>query len=371
MNKIGESEEKQRIIKLRVLGTGLILIFIAFLLLEFFHELRFPSVFLLPENQWPAWAFDQNRVKTMRFWGDAGFVFSVILLLLGLVFVTYGFINRLLDKHLVIPQRFDKSIIEGIQYNLITDKNFVLLFFATVIFSVMWAFNLLTYPDAGPLYYLRESSLKAYFPAVPVERLPGLSTYGAFAVIQDTAILIFYIYVIYVRLRPGKQFGEDFVSFALERTLFLIILISVTIFHGIDHLPFELYGQGQWGTGYTEISAWIAFDKIAHGLTSMAITMLFVYIVTDQFSKYGAKSTASTLFALIVAIALMISLGLFWEIYEWILNALLNLGHFVDEILDAPKDLVWDTLGAIIGAGLAMVDMRYSKEESKSNTIDA
>ena len=151
MDKIGESEEKQRTIKLRVLGIGLILIFIAILLLQFFHELRFPSVFLLPEDDWPAWAFDQNRVKTMRFWGDAGFALGGILLLLGLVFVIYGFINRLLDKRLVIPQRFDTSIIEGIQYNLVTDKNFVILFLATVLFSIMWVFNLLTYPDAGPL----------------------------------------------------------------------------------------------------------------------------------------------------------------------------------------------------------------------------
>jgi hypothetical protein len=377
VNKIGESEDKQRIVKLRVLGTGLILIFIAILLLQFFHQLRFPRELFIPENirrsqmDIYGWTFDENYVRTMRFVGDVGYTIGGILFLLGLVFVAYGFINRLLDKHLTIPQRFDQGIIESIQYNLETDKNFILLFLATVIFALMWAFNLLTYPDAGPLYFLRETSLQAYFPDVAVETLPAFSTYGAFAVIQDTSILLFYIYVIYVRLRPGKQFGEDFVSFALERTLFLIILISVTLFHGIGHLPFELYGQGQWGTGYTDISAWIAFDKIAHGLTSVAITMLFVYIVTDQFSKYGAKNTASTLFALLVAVALMISLGLFWEIYEWITNLLLNLGHFEDEVLDAPKDLVWDALGAIIGAGLAMLDMHLSREESKSDTIEA
>ncbi len=56
----------------------------------------------------------------------------------------------------------------------------------------------------------------------------------------------------------------------------------------------------------------------------------------------------------------MISIGLVWEIYEWITNWLLNLGHFEDEILDAPKDLVWDAIGAVIGAILAFVDMRKS-----------
>ncbi len=59
----------------------------------------------------------------------------------------------------------------------------------------------------------------------------------------------------------------------------------------------------------------------------------------------------------------MISLGLFWEIFEWVTNALFDLGHFIDEILDAPKDLVWDALGAIIGACIAMLDMHFSKKK--------
>ncbi|MFX0053185.1 MAG: hypothetical protein ACFFAJ_13030, partial [Candidatus Hodarchaeota archaeon] len=58
----------------------------------------------------------------------------------------------------------------------------------------------------------------------------------------------------------------------------------------------------------------------------------------------------------------------FWEMYEWAMNLLLALidapSHFVDEILDAPKDLVWDTIGAIIGAGLGYFDM--IKSESRS-----
>jgi hypothetical protein len=61
----------------------------------------------------------------------------------------------------------------------------------------------------------------------------------------------------------------------------------------------------------------------------------------------------------------MISLGLFWEIFEWITNLLLALGHFTDEILDAPKDLVWDAIGAICGAGLALLDMRFTQRRSE------
>ena len=365
-NELSQDDKRTRILKLRALGVGLLLILFAILVEDFSVQLRYPPELKLPSDLRPAWTFDESSVKTLQFVGDIGILLGWIILTLGILLVLYGFINRLLDKHLEAPKHFEQNLVETIKHNLQTDRNFVILFVISIIFSVMWLFNLLTYPDIGPLYFLREPYLQNYFPDVLLSDLPSLSTYGGFAVIQDTAILLMLMYVIYVRLRPGKQFGEDFVSFALDRTAFLVLLLSVMIFHSIGHLPFELYGQGQWGTGYTDIGAWIAFDKIAHGLTSAAITMLLVYIVTNQFSKYGAEGTSSTLFALVVAISLMISLGLAWEIFEWVTNALLDLGHFLDEILDAPKDLVWDAIGAVIGALLALVDLNFDQKRNLS-----
>lgn len=357
---------RTRIIKVRILGVGLVLMLIAILMEEFFVNMRYPSELKLPLTIRPLWTFDESRVKTLQFVGDIGIVLGWIILVLGIILVLYGFVNRLLDKHLETPRQFEQSIVESIKLNLQTDRNFVILFLASIGFALMWFFNLLTYPSIGPLYFLREPYLQDYFPNLPLSDLPSLSTYGGFAVIMDTAILAMLIYVIYVRLRPGMQFGETFVKFALDRTFFLILLLSVMIFHGIGHLPFELYGQGQWGTGFTDIGAWIAFDKIAHGLTSAAITMLLVYVVTNQFSKYGAEGTSPTLFALVVAISLMISLGLAWEIFEWITNAVLDLGHFIDEILDAPKDLVADAIGAVLGGLLALVDMYFDRKRNAS-----
>ena len=363
-NEISQEDKRTRILKVRILGVGLVLILIGILVEDFSVQLRYPPELKLPIDIRPAWTFDESRVKTLQFVGDVGIFLGWIIIGLGILLVLYGFINRLLDKHLEAPRHFEQNLVQSVKHNLQTDRNFMILFVTSIIFAMMWVFNLLTYPDIGPLYFLREPYLQDYFPGVPLEDLPSLSTYGGFAVIQDTAILLMLIYVIYVRIRPGKQFGEDFVSFALDRTAFLVLLLSVMIFHSIGHLPFELYGQGQWGTGYSDLGAWIAFDKIAHGLTSAAITMLLVYIVTNQFSKYGAEGTSSTLFALVVAISLMISLGLAWEIFEWIANALLDLGHFIDEILDAPKDLVWDAIGAVIGALLALVDLHFDQRRS-------
>jgi len=365
-----EDTKKRRldIIKVRILAIGLIICGTAFLLFQFFIQLRYPPELSLPESLKPAWTQDQSLLDTMGFVGDVGIVFSWIVLLIGLVLVLYGLINRVLDKR-ISRKRFEQTLFESFYTTLGKDKNFALVAIGTLLFGLLWFFNLLTYPTYGPLYFLREPFLQIYFPEVSSEVLPSLSTYGAFAVIQDTFILAIFLYIIYVRLRPGKQLGEDFVNFVLDRTLFLIILMCTALFHAIGHLPFEFYGKGQWGSGFNTIEAWIAFDKIAHGFTSMAITMLLVAIVTKQFSKYGAETTASTLFGLVVAISFMISLGLIWEIYEWITNWVLNLGHFEDEVLDAPKDLVWDLMGAVAGAILAYFDMSRSDNKIKNPKI--
>ncbi|WP_455142817.1 hypothetical protein [Candidatus Hodarchaeum mangrovi] len=356
-----EKEFSKERSNIRILALGLILLLIAILISDFFVDLRYPPERKLPVDLQPLWAKDKELEVTMNFWGDLGILFSWIIVLIGLMLTIYGGLNYVRAP---IYRKFDTSFIEAFTSAFKTDKNFVFLVGCTFIFAILWVFNLLTYPPSGPLYFLRKVFLQQKAPeGFPVESLHTLSTYGAFAVIQDTAILLIYLYIIYVRLRPGKQFGEEFVNFAMERTLFLGVLIFTSLVHAIGHMPFELYGQGQWGTGFTTLEAWFAFDKFLHMFASMAITMLLFMIVTNQFQKFGAESTSSSLFALLIAIAFMISLGLAWEIYEWITNLVLVLGHYEDEILDAPKDLVWDSIGAVIGAILAYIELHREKKE--------
>jgi hypothetical protein len=363
-----ESTKMRRLqnIKVHLLAIGIILIIGAFLILQFFVRLRYPPELNLPDELKPTWTQNEDLINAMRFFGDIGIILGWIILIIGLFIFIYGFSLRVRTR---VPRKFDTTLVSEFVTSFKTDRNFAALFIVTIIFGILWIFNLLTYPDIGPLYFLREPYIRAYVgPDVQTENLSSFSTYGAFAAIQDTAILLIYIYIIYVRLRPGKQIGEDFVNFALQRTAFLIVIMVASLYHAIGHLPFELYGRGQWGTGFTDLEAWISFDKIGHMFASMAITMLIFAILTNQFAKYGATSRNFDLFAFIVAIAFMITLGLFWEMYEWAMNLLLALidapSHFVDEILDAPKDLVWDTIGAIIGAGLGYFDMIRSESRS-------
>ena len=359
-NEEDSTKKTSLFIKFHILALGLVLVFISVYLLQFFLNMQHPPELNLPPELQPKWTEDESLLATMAFIGNIGVIIGAIVLLGGMFITLYGVSIQIRKR---VPRKFEGTFFESLLSTMQSEKNFVLMVLVTLVFGILWFFNLLTYPPSGPLYFLREPYLEFYFPDVPKENLSSLSTYGLFAVIQDTAILLIYLYIIYVRVRPGEQFGEEFVNFVLQRTLFLIVLMVSSLYHAIGHLPFELYGRGKWGTGFSSIEAWIAFDKIAHLLASAALTMLIVAVLSNQIQLRGK---GSSIFTLIVGVSFMISLGVFWEIYEWLMNALFDLGHFLDEILDAPKDLVWNVIGAILGALFAYYDIRRNK--IKSNT---
>lgn len=343
--------KRAKFIKYDYLTLGILILFGTLTIgLPFFYNLSFP-----PEDS----RLSEEVLRTMGFYGQLGLIICWILALIGLIITMYGLFNRRITPK--ITER-EPIVLSSVIKELKNDRNFTLLFVTTIAFALLWLFNLLTFPPGGPLYFLRETTLSHNFPDIPKEELYTYSTYGLFAVVQDTAILAMFIYVIIVKIRPGDQLFENFVNYALKKRLFLSVLLVASLFHAIGHLPFELYGAGQWGTGYSSLESWIAFDKISHAITSIAITMLLVAAITDQFAKMGVEnSTGNSIFALLVAIAFMVTIGLVWEIYEWIMNAMLNLGHFIDEILDAPKDLVWDAIGAIIGSILSYFELEKEK----------
>ena len=153
-------ENRVRVLKLRMLGIGIVLVFISVLISQFFVQLRYPPELKLPIELRPAWTFDESRVKTMQFVGDVGIIIGWIILIIGLIFVVYGFTARILDKRLGVSQRFEKNIWETMIDHLKSDPNFVLLVIGSVVFGIIWIFNLLTYPGTGPLYFLREPYLQ-------------------------------------------------------------------------------------------------------------------------------------------------------------------------------------------------------------------
>ena len=134
-----EDTKKRRldIIKVRILAIGLIICGTAFLLFQFFIQLRYPPELSLPESLKPAWTQDQSLLDTMGFVGDVGIVFSWIVLLIGLVLVLYGLINRVLDKR-ISRKRFEQTLFESFYTTLGKDKNFVLVAIGTLLFGLLW-----------------------------------------------------------------------------------------------------------------------------------------------------------------------------------------------------------------------------------------
>lgn len=242
--------------------------------------------------------------------------------------------------------------------SLLSDYKFLLVFAITIIWVIIYSFNLLTFPPNGPLYYLREAELMKDYPDVPIEDLPSKSTFSIFGLLMDSGILLMLLYILYLYLRPGKQPFEDVVNSALSRNFFMFFLILASLYHIIGHLPLELYGKGQWGTGYGTIAEWIAFDKFAHMFASILITMLLAGLLIEYLTRVGARHERAPLFSLLVAIAFMMLIGVLWEFGEWIINLILDPVHFIDEILDAPKDLVYDFIGALLGAIFSIFDLR-------------
>ncbi|MFW9997751.1 MAG: hypothetical protein ACFFD4_37270 [Candidatus Odinarchaeota archaeon] len=254
------------------------------------------------------------------------------------------------------------------------DKRFLILIIFALGWFIVFLFNSLTIPPtgpllyiAGPLYYIREAELMRINPGIPVEELPMKSTFGIVPFLMDTGILIIFAYILYIRFKPGEQELEDAVNEALSRTWFTGILLVSALYHVIGHLPLELYGRGQWGTGYETLIAWFGYDKFAHAMTSCAMTMLIAALVTKYFlNREIMKSKKDVLIVFGIAIAIMMTIGVIWEFVEWFAN----VGHFVDEILDTPKDLAWDFAGSIVGAILGFLDLKKEiGKQLKKTTI--
>ena len=75
--------------------------------------------------------------------------------------------------------------------------------------------------------------------------------------------------------------------------------------------------------------------------------MVFFYCTTRQ---YKATSKTPKLFLLIFAIALSVSFGVFWEMYEWFMLEITAKQFFTMTLQDTILDLVADTVGAVVVA---------------------
>ena len=160
---------------------------------------------------------------------------------------------------------------------------------------------------------------------------------------MDTVLLLLFWVIIYIKWKPGLQPLEEMINFVLGRTIFIVVLCLSSLYHLSGHLPIELYARGgQWSDlPVTDIHAWIGFDKLAHLFGSIAITMFIAAIVAEYLAILKLRNKDAPIFTLIISVSVFMTLAMMWEFFEWLFALVVNM-HFVDEVLDSPKDLLYN-----------------------------
>jgi uncharacterized membrane protein YjdF/uncharacterized membrane protein HdeD (DUF308 family) len=112
-----------------------------------------------------------------------------------------------------------------------------------------------------------------------------------------------------------------------------------------------------WGTALHLYGQWFYYDKVVHSLSPMAYTpVLYIAlvrlgVVPDPAEAIRERRVARIAGIFIVAFAVGLAIGAFYENVEWIEDKFGILGgHFVKGLWDTETDLLADTTGSLIGA---------------------
>jgi uncharacterized membrane protein HdeD (DUF308 family)/uncharacterized membrane protein YjdF len=117
-----------------------------------------------------------------------------------------------------------------------------------------------------------------------------------------------------------------------------------------------------WGTALSLYGHWFYYDKVVHGISPIAYTpVLYIVlvrlgVVPDPADAIRERRTARIVGIFIVAFAVGLAVGAFYENIEWIEDKFGILGgHFVKGLWDTETDLLCDTSGSLIGAAFLTV----------------
>ena len=112
-----------------------------------------------------------------------------------------------------------------------------------------------------------------------------------------------------------------------------------------------------WGTALSLYGGWFYYDKVVHSLSPMAYTpVLYIVlvrlgVVPDPADAIRERRVARIAGIFIIAFAVGLAVGAFYENIEWIEDKFDILGgHFVKGLWDTETDLLCDTAGSLAGA---------------------
>lgn len=221
---------------------------------------------------------------------------------------------------------------------------------------------------------------------------PARSRLERFITIALFVTLLFSIAFTIVRIvnTPSEVIGgedvkakSDYVLMLLQCTLGLVVMaLPSLIGKRLDlHIPsimmifylLFLYAAiylGEVRSFYYEIPHW---DVILHCFSGFMLGCLSFSFITLLNKWEKIPMSLSPVFVSLFAFCFTLSLGVFWEIYEFAFDGLLNLNmqKFIDAsgtamigreaLVDTMEDLIVDGIGAFAASTVGYISLKYNK----------
>jgi len=143
--------------------------------------------------------------------------------------------------------------------------------------------------------------------------------------------------------------------------------ITITLFIFAAQVLGEMHGF------YDKISWWDTMLHMTSGIILGLVGFLFVYLLNENGDK---NVNLSPVFVVIVAFCVAITMGVFWEFFEYGVDRLLgyNMQKFrlpgQDGLVDTMNDLIVDAVGALIACIGGWIYMKKKKDPLFNDFFD-
>lgn len=211
------------------------------------------------------------------------------------------------------------------------------------------------------------------------------------AIVFLSLILSIVFLVIHLFIAPGSEADpqpfertkSDYVLMLLQCSLGILAMILPSLISrklrleipSVMYVLFLIFLYcaiylGEVRNFYYDISNW---DTILHGFSGAMLGALGFSFVALLNKEDRVPINLSPLFVVIFAFCFAITLGVFWEIYEFSFDGLLGLNMqkaYLEDgtplagrmaLMDTMKDLILDALGALLTCIIGYISLKYKK----------
>ena len=187
--------------------------------------------------------------------------------------------------------------------------------------------------------------------------------------------------LIYIRGWVTQDHSQDFI---ITITFFMTYYPSILEKRYGVYLParleititlfiFAAQVLGEMNGFYDKIPWWDTMLHTTSGVILGLVGFLFVYLLNEKGDK---NVNLSPIFVVIFAFCFAITMGVFWEFFEYGADRILgyNMQKFrmpgQDGLVDTMEDLIVDTIGAIIACIGGWIYMKQKKDTLFNNYFD-